>query len=323
MGIRGLNTFLKKKALTSYQPLNWHSSDFAGQKWGVDAQCLLHRARGDGLSPLTVIAALIVRIRCLGVEPIFIFDGRPPSLKEEIVTARRVVRQEVQQEISQISTEITDGTHTEVEKIALQTRVDVLQKKAPQITHKERNDIKSFLYMAGVLHITATGEADDVLSHLCRTDFLQAVISTDMDMLARRVPRLIMPETPDASIMTIISLSGVLSALRLTYEQFVEACVLMGCDYTEKKWVSWAPHIAVAAVASGSIKDLKRIQNTGHLLTAAATLRGDGHTWSTMVSEKQQAKWLAGAPIADAEGITALCINKHWPTDWMPVLVNR
>jgi hypothetical protein len=317
MGIRGLSIFLKNKTPKAHRSIVWTSVEYKGQRWGVDCQCLLHRARGEGLSPLTVIAALVMRLRRMGVEPVFVFDGRPPAAKADVIADRRVVRQAVQKEIEEVQAEIATGLLTEVERITAQTRIDGLQKKAPQITNGDRDEIKRFLYAAGVLYVTAMGEADDVLAFQCRAGNLQAVISTDMDMLARGVPLLIVPDTNDASVMTGITLASVLRGLGLTYDQFVEACVLMGCDYTGKDWRSWAPWVAVAAVASGAIRD---ISGGAMLIPAAAMLRGDRVVWEDVLTDGQRTKWAAGAPAVERENLYEFCQTKAWPVDWVRVI---
>lgn len=314
MGIRGLSNFLKNKVPKAHRSVAWNSGEYRGQRWGVDCQCLLHRARGDGLSPLTVIAALVFRLRRMGVEPVFVFDGRPPAAKADVIADRRVVRQAVQKEIAEVQAEIASGVLTQVEQIAAQTRIDGLQKKAPQITNGDRDEIKRFLYAAGVLFVTAQGEADDVLAFQCRAGALQAVISTDMDMLARGVPLLIVPETNDASVMSGIALSAVLTGLGLTYEQFVQACVLMGCDYTGKDWRPWAPWVAVSAVSAGTVQDISGGAAAG------AMLRGDGVAWDQILSENQRTKWAAGAPAIERDNLYALFEKHAWPIDWMRVM---
>jgi flap endonuclease-1 len=314
MGIRGLSNFLKNKVPKAHRSIAWNSVDYKGQRWGVDCQCLLHRARGEGLSPLTVIAALIMRLRRMGVEPVFVFDGRPPAAKADVIADRRVVRQAVQKEMAEVQAEIATGRLTEVEQIAAQTRIDGLQKKAPQITNGDRDEIKRFLYAAGVLFVTAQGEADDVLAFQCRAGALQAVISTDMDMLARGVPLLIVPDTNDASVMTGITLNTVLVGLGLTYEQFVDACVLMGCDYTGKDWRSWTPWVAVAAISAGTVQDISGAS------PAAAMLRGDGVAWEQVLAEGQRTKWAAGVPAVERDNLYEFCQKNAWPIDWMRVI---
>lgn len=317
MGIRGLSIFLKTKAPKAHRSLAWNTADFRGQRWGVDCQCLLHRAKGEGLSPITVIAALIVRLRRLGVEPIFVFDGRPPAIKADVIADRRATRQAVQKEMEEVRTEMTKTGITETERIAMQTRMDGLQRKAPMVSNGDRDAIKQLLYAAGVLFVTANGEADDVLAHQCRTGGLQAVISTDMDMLARAVPRLIVPDTADGSVMTVITLAQILTDLRLTYDQFVEACAMMGCDYSGKEWRSWAPWAAVNAAAAGSIFD---ISGAAILVESVAMLKGQGMSWEDMLSENQRSKWAIGSPAVEVDTLEDFCQTHGWPTDWVRFL---
>jgi len=317
MGIRGLSIFLKNKAPKAHRSLAWNTTDFSGQRWGVDCQCLLHRAKGDGLSPLTVIAALLVRLRRIGVEPIFVFDGRPPATKADVIADRRATRQAVQKEMEEVRTEMTRVDITETDRIAMQTRMDSLQRKAPSVSNGDRDSIKRLLYAAGVLFVTANGEADDVLAYQCRTGGLQAVISTDMDMLARGVPRLIVPDTADGSVMTVITLTQVLTDLRLAYDQFVEACVMMGCDYSGKEWRSWAPWAAVNAAAAGSIFD---ISGTAVLVESVTMLKGQGVAWEDVLGDKQRSKWALGAPAVEADALAELCQSHGWPVDWLRFL---
>lgn len=295
-------------------------------KWGVDIQCLLCRARAGGLSPLTVVASLIVRLRRSGIEPIVVFDGKPPTAKQEVTTERRTQRYAAQTEMSEIRADIEakerSGQMNENLRATMMTRVDELQRKAPVISHGEKDEIKQFLYASGVQSLTASGEADDVLAYLARTGVIQAVISTDMDMLARGVQRLVVPETNDGTTMTEISLPAVLMGLGLTYAQFVDACVLMGSDYTGRAWRSIEPRMAVDAARRGVVWTAMDVSGgvCDALASAAGMLRGDGVAWNDMLNERQRAKWDAGRPAVETEALTAFHTKAGWPADWLPVL---
>ena len=278
------------------------------------------------MNPLKVIAALLVRMRRAGVEPIVVFDGKPPVAKQEVTTERRTARQAAQKEMTEMHEAIAakerDGKMNESLRASMLTRVDELQRKTPVIAISEKDEIKQFLYAAGVMSLTASGEADDVLAYLCRTGVIQAVLSTDMDMLARGVPRLILPETNDATTLTEISLMGILSSLRLTYEQFVDACVLMGSDYTGKAWRSIEPRMAVEAAARGVVWTAMDVSGAvcDALVTSAALLRGEGVTWEGLLSEKQRTKWNAGRPAVEPDTLKAMAEKGGWPVDWMGTL---
>ena len=97
MGIRGLSGYLKWKAPEARRALSW--TLHTGQRWAIDASCLLYRARSANLSPITVIASLLVRMKDMSIVPIFVFDGKPPVTKAEVIEQRKEHRETTQREI--------------------------------------------------------------------------------------------------------------------------------------------------------------------------------------------------------------------------------
>jgi 5'-3' exonuclease len=240
-------------------------------------------------------------MRAAGIEPVVVFDGKPPASKSAVTEQRRAERTVATKAINGLKEKIAEAV-TEGEREELQIRVTELQRKTPQVSREDRNDVKKFLYAAGVQFVTALGEADDLLASLCSRGDIDAVLSTDMDMLARRVPRLIIPETDDARILSEIRQEDVLRGLGLTYDQFVHACVLMGSDYSER---SMTPPRAVDAARGGATT------------TASALLRGDGVTWETLLSERQREKWALGAPSREPDALAAMATTLGWPAPWI------
>ena len=319
MGIRGLAGYLKWKSPNSRKNMQWNRH--TGSRWIIDCSCLLYRARAAGLEPLSVIASLIVRMRAAKIEPIVVFDGKPPSVKSETLEQRRAVRSVALKELSDIQSELKDDALSEVERAEKEVRVSELQAKAPQVSSRDRDDIKRFLYSCGVLFITASGEADDILAYLARSKFVNAVVSTDMDMLARGVSLLIVPETNDATVLTELRLDAILSDLCLRYDQFVRACVLMGTDYMGRDWKTMEPRFAVEAVRrSDSWMDVSG--GYERMEKAVEILRGESVKWEDLLSESQHEKWRAGAPLREPENLEAICNDHGWPSDWFNILLH-
>lgn len=316
MGIRGLAGFLRWRTPHARRPVQW--TEHAGKRWAVDCSCILYRARAANLSVLTVVASLIVRMRRAGIEPVFVFDGRTPVAKTDTVEKRREVRAIIKQEIATIKAEI-EAAPEAVGAIAKEARVAELQAKVPQITSRDRDDIKKFLYTAGVLFVTASGEADDLLGFLARTGQVAAVVSTDMDMLARGVKVLVQPETPDTTVLTELLLDGVLTGLGITYTQFVDACMLMGSDYTPHDVRTMAPPSAVDWVHRNTPIAMGLLANP-EIQRGAALLRGDGTMWEDMLAETQREKWAAGAPAVEVEPLRRHAVENMWPADWVRAL---
>jgi flap endonuclease-1 len=316
MGIRGLAGFLRWRTPHARRPVQW--TEHAGKRWAVDCSCILYRARAANLSVLTVVAGLIVRMRRAGIEPVFVFDGRTPAAKTETVERRREARAAVKQEIATIKAEI-DAAPEALSAIAKEARMAELQAKVPQITSRDRDDIKKFLYAAGVLFVTAAGEADDLLGFLARTGQVGAVVSTDMDMLARGVKVLVQPETPDTTVLTELLLDGVLRGLDITYTQFVDACMLMGSDYTPHDVRTIPPPAAVEAVRHGAPAAVSLLANP-EIQRGGALLRGDTVVWEDLLADTQREKWAAGAPPVETETLERYHMENMWPMEWRRAL---
>jgi hypothetical protein len=314
MGIRGLANFLKWRVPSARRAAVLSGR---GERWAIDCSCLMYRARGAGLSILTVLAGLIVRLRAAGIEPVIIFDGHPPVAKSPVIERRREARATARAEVAAAAAAIAERPEmSEMERAEHEMRAAAATARAPTVARGDRDQLKQFLYACGVLFVTPNGEADDLLALLARQGHVSAVISTDMDMIARGVGRLVVPDTPDATVLTEYSLEAVLAGLRLTYRQFVDACELMGSDYSAVGGARYEPAVAVEAARRG-VWDISGAEfDVGTRL-----LRGDGVTLESLLAEIQLAKWTAGAPAREPEALARFCAEEEWPTQWQAVLL--
>jgi len=297
MGIRGLSRFLKQRAPSAYTAV---SPSPKIERWGIDCSCIMYRARAASLQPATVLAGLIVKLRGLGVEPIVIFDGKPPAVKATTLEERRAHRQTIQKEI--------DGLDPTVDSI----QITSLQRQIPTVSAADKDTVKQMLYAAGVLFLNASGEADDLLAALYKKGDITAVLSTDMDMLPRGIGRLILTESADASTLTCIHLDRILRILSITYDQFVAACVLMGSDYSER---SMNPPQALLAVSSG--------RTPVDITESSRCLKGEGVEIASLMAPSQEEKWRAGPPSTEPEALAALAITLGWPPGWLTTLQTK
>jgi flap endonuclease-1 len=105
----------------------------------------------------------------------------------------------------------------------------------------------------GIPYLDAIGEADPQCAELVKSGSADYVLSEDMDLLTFGTPYLIRGLTKNKPI--IYNLNKLLSELKLTQLQFVDLCILFGCDYT--------PRIKKVGVvrAFKLIKKYKNIEN--------------------------------------------------------------
>jgi hypothetical protein len=139
--------------------------------------------------------------------------------------------------------------------------------------------------------------------------------------LARGVPTMIVPETADCTVWSRIELSALLSTLRITYPQFVRACVSMGCDYSPAGWRDFQPPVALRWAQGGGSWERFDSETRATLEAAEAMLSGEGITWGpTLLDERQMVKWTGGAPPREPAAMDKRFVENMWPLDWRPWL---
>lgn len=181
--------------------------------------------------------------------PIFVIDSSPSSEKyQHVIGKRRSQREQRESIIDRLRSQIQEKGVLSSEK-----EIEDLRKKLLYNGHFNRPlqlRLLEFLRKLGLPTLQAggmTGEADKVCAYLHRKGYVQGLISTDRDFLTFGAPSLIVnygirkydPKTKiDQYYFEVIFLDLILEKLEITYPQFVDLCILAGCDYGEKLWRS-------------------------------------------------------------------------------------
>ena len=298
MGIRGLSGWIGWACPEAIETPDW--SDFKGTTIGVDVLGFLYKAKSQRISPITYLAKLIIACRKHSITPVPIFDGKPPEEKRKMLEKRFERRTNAQVRHNALK-EAADIPMSAIQRTVVDEELQRLEHTANFLTSDERDLAKQLFYACGIMSYNATGEADNVLAYFARRGTFAAVISNDFDMLARGVPILLTPDTyalpGDKSGWRMYRLETIVKKVGFTYEQFVEMCVLMGCDYTtgaktlQYKSAYWA------------IKYRGNIERTIQLypeteqqiyLKAKEMLTGMFETQESLMGAKQWDKWATG-----------------------------
>ena len=94
--------------------------------------------------------------------------------------------------------------------------------------------LQDLLDALGIPWLKAATEADLACAWLTHHGHVRAVLSDDSDQLALRAPIFIKKILIDEEVAEIIVFEELLTALRLTAEQFVHFCTLIGTDYAQR-----------------------------------------------------------------------------------------
>lgn len=179
---------------------------------------------GDPTSHVQGMFNRTIRFLSEGVRPVFVFDGKPPTFKSGELLKRREKREKAQ---AALKTAEEEGNIEEQGKQS---------KRLVRAGHKENQDCQKLLRLMGVPVILAPCEAEAQAAALAKSGLVYATGTEDMDALTFATPVLLRKMTfANASKATVqqMNYAKAIEGLELTHEQFVDLCILMGCDYTD------------------------------------------------------------------------------------------
>ena len=261
MGIKSLTKLIKNKSPDSINTSQYHK--LSGKRIAIDAslyiyQCLMN-VRHDGkyltnnndkvTSHISGIFYKNINLLSNNITPVYIFDGKPPIEKSEVIKCRQ---EKAKVAKTKLENAISDETCSESTK-------DKLEKKTIRLTKTHIDDIKHLLNLMGIEYLHIDGEGEAIASELCRIGYVDYVMTEDMDTLPFGCPKLIR-SCLDRShkrndLISIIDLNKVLTDLDISYDKFVELCILCGCDYCQN-----IPRIGIVKALS-IIKDFDSIND--------------------------------------------------------------
>ena len=228
MGIKNLLKFL-----SSYPNLlvEKNPSDYNNKKIAIDISILIYQVviairnsgsdltndKGEITSHILGLFNKTLSFLEKGIIPVYVFDGKPPQLKQKILDTRKMIRKKAM-------IRLEDNDISDIDRIKY-------FKRCVSITREQIDQCRELLELMGIPYIDAIEEADAQLSYLCKTNMVYAVLTEDMDILTFGSPRIIRNLTSSKKIPLEIELNKVLETLNITYEQFTELCILFGCDY--------------------------------------------------------------------------------------------
>lgn len=223
---------------------------------------LLSDAKGRVTSHLSGLFYRNVNFLSLGIKPVYVFDGKPPSLKFAEIERRKQIKKEAT---------------IKYEKALAQGNLEDMRKYAQQTTVMQDGmveDAKQLLDLFGIPHIDAPSEGEATAAHLTQTGLAYAAASQDYDSILFGAKRLVRNFTnsgrrkiPNRNTYIeiepeIIDSEKMLSDLGVTKEQLVDIGILIGTDFNPDGFERIGPKTALKLVKeNGRLEDIPQIQD--------------------------------------------------------------
>ncbi|KAJ6650146.1 Flap endonuclease 1, partial [Pseudolycoriella hygida] len=236
MGILGLSKLVADVAPFAIKENE--IKNYFGRKIAIDASMCLYqfliavRAEGaqltsvEGETTSHLMGTFYRTIRLLehGIKPIYVFDGKPPDMKAGELTKRAERREEAQKQLDKA---VEAGDAADMEKF---------NRRLVRVTKQHNEEAKELLKLMGVPYINAPCEAEAQCAAMVKTGKVFATATEDMDALTFGTTTLLRHLTSSEARKLPVqefSYEKVLKGLEFTKEQFIDFCILLGCDYCD------------------------------------------------------------------------------------------
>lgn len=110
----------------------------------------------------------------------------------------------------------------------------VLEKMSVSLVNQDFDYCQSQLKSYNIKYMESYFEADSLMARLCELDIIDGVISDDSDLLVFNCPVLYTDFSLHSDEVTELRIDEILEVLNLSYNQFVDMCILFGNDFNER-----------------------------------------------------------------------------------------
>ncbi|KAJ1734235.1 Elongation of fatty acids protein 2 [Coemansia biformis] len=236
MGIKGLKQVIADRAPAALRTVEM--AQLVGRTVAIDASTSLYQflvavrsegqslATSEGLTTSHLIGLLYRTVNMVenGLKPVYVFDGKPPTMKGGELDKRREKRDKAEASLKVAEEEGDD------EEILKHT------KRLAKVTPEINEQAKRLLGLMGIPVTVAPCEAEAQCAALAKSGKVWAAASQDMDTLLFGAPVLLRNlTTPAARKLPIeeIHLDEVLEGLGYTQDQLIDLGIVLGCDYCD------------------------------------------------------------------------------------------
>ena len=217
--------------------------------------------KGRVTSHITGLFYRNINFLSLGIKPVYIFDGKPPSLKSAEIEHRKQIKKDATVKYERA---VSEGKMEDARKFAQQTT---------SMKDGMVEDSKRLLELFGIPYIQAPSEGEATAARLTVTEHADVAASQDFDSILFGAKKLVRNFTnsgrrklPNRNTYIeiepeIIDYNKNLEALGITREQLIDVGILIGTDFNPDGFERIGPKTAIKMIKEhGKLEDVKQIK---------------------------------------------------------------
>ena len=226
MGIKNLNSVFKK--IEEFPKKN--ISQLRNSIIAIDFSLFIYRFMYNQNNPIECFMRQLTLFFKNNILPVYVFDGLAPDEKSEILNKRASRRTKNNEELEKLMKLKEDCPNCE----EINDEISRFEKKCVKIPKEIFQNLLLLFELCGVPVIQEKYESDWILAKLSENKLVDFVLSEDSDILVFGGTKLMKKFSIIDENTYIYELGPILNDLNLSYTQFVDMCILCGCDYMPK-----------------------------------------------------------------------------------------
>lgn len=227
MGIRNLNKYLKKNCKKSIN--NVHLSELKNKTIIIDTSIYLYRFITEG-SLIENIYQMITILLKYNIEPIFVFDGKPPIEKNGTINQRKNERETARDQYKVLEQQLNNNISV-TEKKNILKEMNLLKRQIVSIKKKDIYDVKELINSFGVKYVDSQGEADELCAYLVNNNKGWGCLSDDTDMFVYGCKYVLRELNLINHSVYVYNTSSILNELDITENDFKDILILSSTEY--------------------------------------------------------------------------------------------
>lgn len=263
MGINNLNKLLRSKCPEVYREI--HISEYAYKRIAIDISLFLCKFKAIYNEKwLSAFVNLVCCLRRNEIHCVFIYDTGSPAEKEQEKADRVKQREKNIQKAKDLehhlqvyfdteeihpmlleysSKQVSSGPRllkpsapikrVELDIDAIQTKLLKMKSNILNISEADFELTKELFSILDIPFFLAPLEAETSCADLCIRGKVDAVLTEDTDVLAYGCPIFLSKINTTTDTCVEIRYENILESLSLTSEQFLDLCIMCGCDYNK------------------------------------------------------------------------------------------
>jgi 5'-3' exonuclease len=201
----------------------------SGKTIAVDTSIYLYKFTASNLL-IENMYLLITIFKYYNITPIFVFDGKPPDEKKQILKKRLIDKIIAEKKYNELKDKINTILDMK-DKKELEVEIDSLKKQFIRIKDSDIKSVKELMDYCNVVYYDAPGEADQLCAKLVIDKKAWACLSDDMDMFVYGCTRVIRHISLLNHTVIFYNINGILRELKMSMNDFREIMVISGTDY--------------------------------------------------------------------------------------------